>query len=133
MSEEESLYKLILIGSCGVGKTSLLTQYLHNRYDAEEKPTISPTSASVNIKTTNGISVQFSIWDTAGQETYQSISRIFYRDANICFLCFEEHTSDSIETWISRIRQEVPSVSIFLVQTKCDLITNQLETFARSR
>ena len=115
--------KLIVVGSCGVGKTSLIGAYQKKQFSTDMKPTISPASYNTKIQISPEQEVTLQIWDTAGQEKYQSISQMFYRDSDICFIVYDENSVDSVEHWAEIVREEVPHVIIFLVQTKSDLLT----------
>jgi small GTP-binding protein len=69
------LFKIVLIGDSGVGKTNLLSRFTKNEFNLESKPTIGVEFATKTLKVgTNKIKCQ--IWDTAGQERYQSISTL---------------------------------------------------------
>ena len=90
--------KVILVGDSSVGKTTIISRYL-NLYNPNP---ISTTGASYSVKETlfeNNIKISFEIWDTAGQEKYRSLNKIFYNNTNICFLVFditERHSFDNI-------------------------------------
>ncbi|OHT07624.1 Ras-related protein Rab-24 [Tritrichomonas foetus] len=117
--------KLIVVGSAGVGKTTLISAFQHKNNPLDTTPTIAPASTVALIGLSKGSSVSLVIWDTAGQERFQSISQMFYRDADVCFVCFDSTDEDSIETWITRVRNEVPQCIIIFVATKCDLLDSE--------
>ena len=65
------------------------------------------------------------VWDTAGQERFYSVSKLFFRDAEVCFVCFEmsmKEPSNEIRNWIDRVREEADIRKIILVGTKSDLM-----------
>ena len=76
MSEDtddyEQLYKIIIIGDSGVGKSNILGRYLHNEFHHDTKSTVGVEFGSKKIQIEN-ISIKLQIWDTAGQERYRSI------------------------------------------------------------
>lgn len=113
--------KLIVVGSCGVGKTALISALQKRQFNSTMSSTISPASFNTKIKTSQDHEVTLQIWDTAGQEKYQSISKMFYRDSDICFVCYDHWTVNTVEQWVKSVREEVPNAIIFLVQTKRDL------------
>ena len=88
MSDSEVVScKVVLLGESGVGKTSIIGRYVHNTFQANSNPTL---GASFAAKTVNfedyGRAVKFEvtinlnqIWDTAGQEKYRSLTKIFYK------------------------------------------------------
>lgn len=119
--------KAILVGSSGVGKTSLVNAYFENPFESQALPTVAPASCSTTIELDDGIKVELQIWDTAGQERFQSISHMFYRDSHIAFVCYDSASGESVENWIAKVREEVPDCIIFLVSTKGDLLETEEE------
>ena len=118
--------KVIVVGSSGVGKTSLIASFLNGAFSSNCKPTVAP--AQSNILVNVGVTpVELQIWDTAGQERFQSISQMFYRDSRVAFVCFDKDRIDTILDWIDRIRSEEADCTIILVATKEDMLdTNDI-------
>lgn len=114
--------KVILVGSSGVGKTSLVSSYFENPFDVQALPTVAPASCTTTITLPGNVRVELQIWDTAGQERFQAISQMFYRDSHIAFVCYDKDSIDSVPNWIERVRSEVQDCIIFLVSTKSDLL-----------
>lgn len=114
--------KIILVGSSGVGKTSIINAFFEQPYDVDTQPTVAPAFCSATVDLADKSQVELHIWDTAGQERFQSIGGMFYRDSDIAFVCFERSTKDTIPDWIEKVRKQVPDCIIFLVATKCDLM-----------
>lgn len=125
--------KLILVGDSGSGKTTLIKAFLESTKIQKENPTISPTSYSVDIETDTGKILNLQIWDTAGQEKYYSLSQIFYREANLALICYESLSTNRIQLWIDRVREVAPACMIILVQTKCDLLSEEEQYNARDQ
>ena len=118
--------KVIVVGSCGVGKTALIAKYFKKQIpQISTDTTISPASFHAIINLPNDIEAHVQIWDTAGQERFQSISTMFYRDSQVALVCFDDKATGTIEQWISRVHNEVPDCLILLVQTKADLLDNE--------
>jgi small GTP-binding protein len=115
--------KVILVGASGVGKTSLLSALLKQKFDRRTSPTVAPAFATTQLTLPGGRIVDLQIWDTAGQEQYQAISQMFYRDSDFAFICYNAREDDGIESWIKRVRDHVPNCSFFLVLTKSDLLS----------
>jgi len=95
------LLKVILLGDSGVGKSSIMNQYVHESFTADYKATIGADFLTKHLLV-EGDAVTMQIWDTAGQERFQSLGVAFYRGADCCALTFdvnEEKTFDSIATW----------------------------------
>lgn len=122
--QKQSL-KIILVGSMGVGKTSLISVYVDNMFERQAVSTVAPASCSSVVTLDDGKKVELQIWDTAGQEKFQSISQMFYRDSQIAFVCYDSQTQATVENWIAKVRAEVPNVLIFLVTTKSDLLSSE--------
>jgi GTPase SAR1 family protein len=65
------------------------------------------------------------IWDTAGQERYHSVSQLFFRDADVAFVCYDAGSEDSVDAvpgWVDRVKREVPDCEFMFVATKGDLL-----------
>jgi small GTP-binding protein len=115
--------KLILIGSSGVGKTSLIRSFCEHTFLDCPISTITPAYVEVSLDIGSGTSVTLQIWDTAGQEQYQSVSQLFYRDAQVAFICFDSLTElRLVDDWAFRLREIVPDCCLLLVATKSDLL-----------
>lgn len=118
--------KIILVGDSGVGKTCLLSAYFKQKFEYQTNPTVAPSYSCIDIKLENGYTLCLQIWDTAGQERYHSISKLFFRDSDVAFICFQagdEQSTKEIVNWVTRVREEVPTCTLFFVMTKADLHT----------
>ena len=76
----EYLFKIIIIGDAGVGKSNILIRYTKNEFDASNKPTIGIEFSSKTIDI-GGKKVKLQIWDTAGQERYRAVAKQYYKGA----------------------------------------------------
>ena len=124
-SDADYTIKVILVGSSGVGKTSLVSAFFDNPFENQDLPTVAPASCSAVVDVGNGKKVELQIWDTAGQERFQAISQMFYRESHVAFVCFDPKQPEPVENWISRVRSEVPTCIIYLVATKCDMLSQE--------
>ena len=101
--------KVILIGESGVGKTCIIVRFIHE-YFAENA--VSTTGANYASKTLEfkdyKKSLQYNIWDTAGQEKYRGLAKIFYKDADIAILVYDISDKKSFEElkqyWVDEIK-----------------------------
>jgi small GTP-binding protein len=117
--------KVIVVGSSGVGKTSLINVFIGEGFDCNAQPTIAPAFCSKEVRLPDGNAVELHIWDTAGQEKFQSIGGMFYRDADIAIVCFDASTMGSIPEWAARVREQVSDCAILLAGTKSDLLSDE--------
>ena len=93
---KKNFLKIVILGDSGVGKTTLLHQYLNGRIQAKSKPTIGADFSKKEIMIDNTV-VTLQIWDTAGQEKFQSLGYAFYRGADCCALCYDITNAQSFE------------------------------------
>jgi len=76
--EYDYLFKVVLIGDSGVGKSNLLSRFTRNEFNLESKSTIGVEFATKSIQA-EGKTIKAQIWDTAGQERYRAITSAYYR------------------------------------------------------
>ena len=74
------LFKIIIIGDAGVGKSNILTRYTKNEFDSSKQPTVGVEFSSKKIKVDNK-NIKLQIWDTAGQEKFKAVSKQYYKGA----------------------------------------------------
>lgn len=95
------LLKVIILGDSGVGKTSLMNQYVNKKFSNQYKATIGADFLTAECMIDDK-AVTLQIWDTAGQERFQSLGVAFYRGADCCVLVYDmtvAKTFDSLESW----------------------------------
>lgn len=95
------LLKVIILGDSGVGKTSLMNQYVNERYTEQYKATIGADFLTKEVSIDDKL-VTLQIWDTAGQERFQSLGVAFYRGADACILVYDitnAKSFDGLDTW----------------------------------
>lgn len=137
--ESDFLFKVAVLGDEGVGKSSLIAQYVYNSFSNSTQPTIGAGSAN-KIMTIGEKTVKFLIWDTAGQEKYRSISKMLYRDAKAVILVFDvtcKRSFESLEKWHCSVMETAPSNVIeVVVGNKLDIgnkkvSDEEIEEFAK--
>jgi len=96
-SRKKVLLKCIILGDSGVGKTSLMTQYVTKRFSNQYKATIGADFLTKEVVVDDRL-VTMQLWDTAGQERFQSLGVAFYRGADCCVLVYDVNSSKSFET-----------------------------------
>eukprot|EP01017_Pseudomicrothorax_dubius_P019412 TRINITY_DN2134_c0_g1_i1.p1 TRINITY_DN2134_c0_g1~~TRINITY_DN2134_c0_g1_i1.p1 ORF type:complete len:206 (-),score=65.06 TRINITY_DN2134_c0_g1_i1:186-803(-) len=100
-TKKKALFKIIILGDSGVGKTSLMNQYVNQRYSQQYRATIGADFMAKEVVIDDRV-VTLQIWDTAGQEKYQSLGGAFYRGADCCVLVFDitnPKSFESLESW----------------------------------
>ncbi|ELP94208.1 hypothetical protein EIN_186350 [Entamoeba invadens IP1] len=121
--QDKENIKLILVGDSGVGKTSIVSRYVNDTYNGKEQPTIGVDflSRAVDI---DGKTFHFAIWDTAGDEKYDSLTRLYYRFAAGVFIVFSINDTTSfskVETWIERVLSVEKNAQLVIIGNKSDL------------
>ncbi|KAJ1963339.1 Ras- protein Rab-7A [Dipsacomyces acuminosporus] len=102
MSRRNVYIKAIILGDSGVGKTSLMHQFVQKRFTSQYKATIGADFLKKDVEIGDGRVAEVSCWDTAGQERFQSLGVAFYRGADCCMLCFDvtnARSFENLESW----------------------------------
>ncbi|KAF9061379.1 rab GTPase [Rhodocollybia butyracea] len=124
--------KFIIIGDAAVGKSSLLVRLTDQRFLAEPDPTLGVEFGSklITIPEENKV-IKLQCWDTAGTESFRSITRLYYRGAAGCLLVYDVTSRKSFlncRTWLADVRQHAdPHLSCILVGNKIDLCDHESE------
>lgn len=118
------LFKVVLIGDSGVGKSNLLSRFIRNEFDLKSLTTIGVEFAQRNLEFSGKV-VKAQIWDTAGQERYRAITKAYYRGANGALLVYDitkPITYENVEHWLTELREHAKTdIHIMLVGNKSDL------------
>ncbi|KAL0321311.1 UNVERIFIED_CONTAM: Ras-related protein RABA1d [Sesamum radiatum] len=118
------LFKLVLIGDSGVGKSNLLSRFTRNEFSLESKSTIGVEFATRSLPV-DGKVIKAQIWDTAGQERYRAITSAYYRGAVGALLVYDvtrHSTFENVERWLRELRDHTdPSIVVMLIGNKSDL------------
>ncbi|XP_035228308.1 ras-related protein Rab-23-like [Stegodyphus dumicola] len=126
MREEdfEVAIKVVVVGNGAVGKSSMIQRYCKGIFTHSYKKTIGVDFLERQIDY-NGEDVRLMIWDTAGQEEFDAITKAYYRGAQACILVFSTVDRDSfkaIESWKRKVENECGEIPMVIVQNKIDLI-----------
>lgn len=117
--------KLVLLGSQGVGKTSLILRLTTNSYSAIPAPASLDGSLYKRKLVHNGVPIKLQIWDTAGQERFRSMAPIYYRGAHVCILVYDISDRDSfndVRSWLDELNGKASKdMIIYVVGAKVDL------------
>lgn len=130
--ETEVIYvKIVLIGESGVGKTCIISRFVNDMFDSNS---LSTSGASYAAKTLRfeekKASIQMQLWDTAGQEKFKSIARMFYKDATVAVLVYDITRKDSynglVNYWYKELCDNGPDdIILAIAANKSDLYTQE--------
>ena len=107
--EDVKELKVILLGEPGVGKTNIISRYLSGSFNQSSNPTIGSTFGEKNIKK-DGVTYSLKVWDTTGQEKYNSITKLFVKGSHIVILVYSIDNLQSFEKlnfWYNYIKEEL--------------------------
>lgn len=102
------LFKVVLIGDSGVGKSNLLSRFTKNEFSLESKSTIGVEFATRSIRVDDKV-VKAQIWDTAGQERFRAVTSAYYRGAVGALIVYDitrRTTFDSISRWLDELKSK---------------------------
>ena len=130
MSDGVESFKVVLVGESGVGKTSIITQFIDQTFQEDQQSTTGGTFSTKSVICDNGKTLKFEIWDTAGQERYRSLTKMFYKDANAAVLVYDITRKDSFEElqnyWSQQIKESSPpNIILAIAANKSDLISQE--------
>ena len=125
MTEEfDLIFKIVIIGDSGVGKTNLIGRYLKNEYKEDSKATVGVEFGEKKYEI-NGLKIKAQIWDTAGQERYRAITSMYYKGAKGGLIVFDlssKSTFQNVEKWFNKIKKTAdPTINLILIGNKSDL------------
>lgn len=121
MIQKPTRLKCVLLGSSGVGKSSLATRWIQGWFDETPEPTIGAAYLTKQM-TVDDTRVKVELWDTAGQERYRSLTPLYYRGAAITIIVYDctRETNDVAE-WRTRVHDESPHAVVVVAATKSDV------------
>lgn len=122
----DHLFKIVLVGDSGVGKSNLLSRFTRNFFSDDEKSTIGVEFATRIVPMEDGKRVKAQIWDTAGQERYRAITNAYYRGALGAILSYDVtdmKTFENIHRWYKELQDHATrDIVLVLVGNKADLL-----------
>merc|ERR1712070_1130456 len=122
--EYDYLFKVVLIGDSGVGKSNLLSRFTRNEFNLDSKSTIGVEFATRSIQVDNK-TIKAQIWDTAGQERYRAITSAYYRGAVGALLVYDlskRISYENVARWLKELRDHADqNIVIMLVGNMKDL------------
>jgi Ras-related protein Rab-1A len=130
------LFKIIIIGDSGVGKSALLFRFADDLYN---EGYISTIGVDFKIRTIfiNGKVVKLQIWDTAGQERFRTITTSYYRGAHMIFICYDicdVRSFNNLNMWLSEINKySSPNVRVTICGTKSDMSSSRQVSYKEGK
>lgn len=100
--------KLILLGETQTGKTSIINRIMDNMFYEEVASTLGKNQNEYKVEK-DGQEVVFDVWDTAGQEQYRSLNKIFFKNAKIALLVYSidnKKSFDTLKEWFNIVKEE---------------------------
>lgn len=134
--EYDYLFKLLLIGDSGVGKSCLLLRFADDTYTESY---ISTIGVDFKIRTIDmdGKTIKLQIWDTAGQERFRTITSSYYRGAHGIIIVYDvtdQESFDNVKQWLSEIdRYASEKVNTLLVGNKSDLTAKKVVSYEAAK
>ncbi|XP_025781772.1 ras-related protein Rab-23 [Puma concolor] len=120
----EVAIKMVVVGNGAVGKSSMIQRYCKGIFTKDYKKTIGVDFLERQIQV-NDEDVRLMLWDTAGQEEFDAITKAYYRGAQACVLVFsttDRESFEAISSWREKVVAEVGDIPTVLVQNKIDLL-----------
>ena len=126
--ETENIFKIVIAGNTGVGKTNLVARYVDEEFEESYTTTI---GLDFKFKETSiiGAACRIQIWDTAGQEKLKAVAASYYRNANGIAIIFDitnRESFENLEFWINEANNNVhENIPFIIIGNKNDLIIDR--------
>ncbi|KAL2739196.1 ras-related protein Rab-38-like [Vespula maculifrons] len=129
VGRRELLFKFLVIGDYGVGKTALVRRYTEGKFSSNYKITIGADFAIKTLDWDSNTKINLQLWDIAGHERFGYMTRVYYKYAVAAALVFDisrAATFQSMKKWLSDLREKVTlpdgsSIPVVLLANKCDI------------
>ncbi|XP_029179839.1 ras-related protein Rab-38-like [Acropora muricata] len=126
--KKEFLFKVLVIGDLGVGKTSIIKRYVHQFFSVHYRATIGVDFALKVINWDTDTLIRLQLWDIAGQERFGNMTRVYYKEAVGAFIVFDvtrASTFEAVQKWKNDLDNKVilpngSPVPVVLLANKCD-------------
>ena len=129
-------FQVLIVGNGAVGKSSMIQRYCRGTFTKSYKKTIGVDFLEKQLRVL-GEDVRLMLWDTAGQEEFDALTRSYYRGAQACVVAFSTTDRDSllaVRKWRRKVEDECGDIPMVLVQNKIDLIAQaEMSTYEAER
>ena len=127
MTEENGI-KVILVGASGTGKTNIIKALVDKPFEESSESTLTSTFVSKRVNVNNK-DYQLEIWDTAGQEMYKSLTKIFLVNSKIVIFVYDitqKSSFEELDFWINTAKENLDNSAIYAIfANKKDLYLNE--------
>ena len=127
----QPVYKIVLVGNSGVGKTCIVRKATTGLFDSESETTLGASYTGKTVQVGEE-EIKLQIWDTAGQEKYRSMAPMYYREAHLALIIYsviDEDSFQSIDFWIKSLQEHGDSnMHFFIVANKIDIPNRIIST-----
>ena len=124
----DMIFKILVIGDTGVGKSNLLLRYVKNEFAADMRSTVGVEFGTKMMKI-EGYDVKAQIWDTAGEERYRAITSAYYKGAKGVLIVYDitrKSSFDNVDKWLNDFKMKSDEdAAIVIVGNKSDLINER--------
>ncbi|KAM3143351.1 hypothetical protein pb186bvf_004412 [Paramecium bursaria] len=128
--DKDLFVKIIVMGDQGVGKTCILNQYVYGRFEENSAPTIG-CDFTTKVTNQNGQTIRLQLWDIAGQEKFNAVSKLYVRGALGCVIVSDITDNNSLEQaiqWKNIVDEHTEhenKLPTYVVQNKVDLLSDR--------
>ncbi|KAG7200613.1 hypothetical protein KM043_001171 [Ampulex compressa] len=122
--------KVVMLGHAAVGKTSLVERFVNDWFNESlsYQNTIGAAFAAKQVQV-DGKKLVMGIWDTAGSEKYDAMTRIYYRGAKAAIVCYDvtkSNTFQRVKFWVRELRSIEEGCKVYICATKKDILDNSI-------
>ncbi|CAL6072102.1 Rab11 [Hexamita inflata] len=123
----DNLFKIIVIGSSGVGKSNIISRFSNGTFMKECAPTLGVefSTKTINVTDPEQKVIRLQMWDTAGQERFHSVANQYYRGAQGAVLVYDisnKKTFEDLQKWIVELKEKAAdTINVMLCGNKADL------------
>ena len=130
MSNKE--VKVVLLGYSSCGKTCLFERFVRNKFDSESVITIGSAYSSKKVVLNDNRNLILGVWDTAGSERYDSLTRLYYRGAEAGIVCYDVIREEAWEKVQMKSTLNMSWMGVFLRQPFIENCSSLMKTFYKS-